>query len=772
MRKEIDHRAVLAKSPPGERSLLEHLQDCLQIFAQVKTVLPGLPQCAGEPQYWDMLFISVYLHDWGKACSGFQKQLQPDAPLWGERHERVSAAFAEFLKTGEMRRRQIGRAVLGHHKTYDKLRERWIKEQAANDERTNLAYIYGDTSSFAGRVQELSKDYIRFLREALPLVAAQFHPENRLVFGKGSFEPLQDPYAVFLPDWFASPPASEETAFWIEMLLGGALRLCDHLGSARITSIPVFIPENFAFLERFQPHQHQAACWQTGSSLFLTAPTGSGKTEAALGWMRRQLQQQQGRIFYVLPYTASINAMQKRLARAFTPETAFQDSPLVGLLHGKARLHLLSAFEEHSAKIEGHVRDLVQILRKMQHPLKIVTPFQILKHAFGVRGFEIGLAELAGSILIFDEIHAYDPETFARICVLLEWLVKNLRVRVMIMTATLPKFLRNKLKAILPDSSDVHVDAAFLQRLHRHRLQLCDGGIDEQLPAIRRELAKSPQRKVMIVCNTVAAAQRIYEALQHEVFAEQRVLLHGRFNYVDRFDKEQALMEKPVRLLVGTQAVEVSLDIDFDILFTEPAPLDALLQRFGRINRHHPEQKGLCDVIVCAEGGEHDGRIYAREIVQRTLATMQPGPLDESLLQNWLDAVYPSWPEKMEKSYQQTYTAFRELLQNLYPYRDHKANEEEFEQMFDGIPVLPASLREKYEALLRAGRFIESETLLVSIRAAKFRLWSQDGLLRPHVIDLAGKLSHKIYVAGLHYDAELGLTDQPLHDTAWESQSL
>lgn len=772
MRKEIDHRTILAKSPPEARSLFEHLQDVLLIFSQLKTVLPALPLCAQESRFWDMLFISAYLHDWGKACSGFQKQLLPEAPLWGERHERISAAFAEFLQIDPVQRQQIGRAVLGHHKTYDKLRERFIREQVAADERTNLSYIHGSTATFASRVQELSKEYIRFLRDTLPQVASRFHPENHITFGKGSFEQLQDPYAVFLPGWFASPPASKETAFWLEMLLGGALRLCDHLGSARIPNIPFFVSKNFAFLERMQPHRHQAASWQIDSHLFLTAPTGSGKTEAALGWMRRQLQLQQGRIFYILPYTASINAMQKRLARTFTPETAFQDSPLVGLLHGKARLHLLSAFEEHSARIEGRVRDLMQVLRKMQHPLKIVTPFQILKHAFGVRGFEIGLAELAGSILIFDEIHAYDPETFARICVLLEWLVKNLHVRVMIMTATLPQFLRNKLKAILPDSSDIQVDDAVLQRLRRHRLQLCNGGIDEQLPAIRRELAKSPRRKVMVVCNTVAAAQRIYAELQNEVPADQRVLLHGRFNYGDRFVKEQTLMEKPVHLLVGTQAVEVSLDIDFDILFTEPAPLDALLQRFGRVNRHHPEQKGLCDVIVCAEGGEHDGRIYAREIVQRTLATMQPGPLNESLLQDWLDAVYPSWPEKMEESYQQTYTAFRELLQDLYPYRDHKANEEEFEQLFDGIPVLPAALRENYEALLRAGRFIESETLLVSIRAGQFRLWSQDGLLRPHVIDLDKEFNHKVYVADLHYDAEIGLTNQPLRGTAWESQIL
>ena len=79
-------------------------------------------------------------------------------------------------------------------------------------------------------------------------------------------------------------------------------------------------------------------------------------------------------------------------------------------------------------------------------------------------------------------------------------------------------------------------------------------------------------------------------------------------------------------LLVGTQAVEVSLDIDFDCLFSEPAPIDALIQRFGRINRKG--RKGICDVCICKEGGENDPFIYSRDKVERTLNAFMSGITD------------------------------------------------------------------------------------------------------------------------------------------------
>ena len=103
---------------------------------------------------------------------------------------------------------------------------------------------------------------------------------------------------------------------------------------------------------------------------------------------------------------------------------------------------------------------------------------------------------------------------------------------------------------------------------------------------------------VMVVCNTVKQAQDVFQELQH--VTDNAKLLHSRFILRDRERIEGEL--KDANLLVGTQAVEVSLDIDFDCLFTEPAPIDALIQRFGRINRKG--KKGICDVHICQEGGE------------------------------------------------------------------------------------------------------------------------------------------------------------------------
>ena len=87
----------------------------------------------------------------------------------------------------------------------------------------------------------------------------------------------------------------------------------------------------------------------------------------------------------------------------------------------------------------------------------------------------------------------------------------------------------------------------------------------------------------MVVCNTVKQAQNVFKELQEIVADDKAKLLHSRFILRDRERIEKELED--ANLLVGTQAVEVSLDIDFDCLFTEPAPIDALIQRFGRINR-------------------------------------------------------------------------------------------------------------------------------------------------------------------------------------------
>lgn len=108
--------------------------------------------------------------------------------------------------------------------------------------------------------------------------------------------------------------------------------------------------------------------------------------------------------------------------------------------------------------------------------------------------------------------------------------------------------------------------------------------------------ARSNQ-SVLVCCNTVRRAQTAYAALKNDLEKNgiEVILLHGRFNARDRLEKEKTVnaatgsrsAERRPVVLVATQVVEVILDIDLDVIYTDPAPLEALIQRFGRVNRRH-----------------------------------------------------------------------------------------------------------------------------------------------------------------------------------------
>lgn len=221
-----------------------------------------------------------------------------------------------------------------------------------------------------------------------------------------------------------------------------------------------------------------------------------------------------------------------------------------------------------------------------------------------------------------------------------------------------------------------------------------------ELEEIQQRLEQG--QKVLVVCNTVAMAQLAYQALK----AERKVLLHGTFTERDRYRHERELQQEWVDLLVGTQAIEVSLDIDYDCIYTEPAPLDALIQRFGRVNRKR--EKIICDCIVFEERNKADWFIYRNEqVITRTLEKLrqmageQEGIVREVFWQEAMDYVYPDWEESEKKDYEQTvrlleYTVFHELAPLDYSER----KEEEFKEQFAGVQVLPAVLCSEYQQLL------------------------------------------------------------------------
>ncbi len=756
---------VLAKS--DGKSLLAHIEDCLQVYQALCRALPVIPSLVGLEDFFDLLFCTVYFHDWGKAHKEFQKLLKGQNSHWmRRRHEIFSVPFVEMLPLAPHQKELISQCILGHHKDFDQLvyndlSDREVAEYAKNLALNNLTVNPFDFQENLQRQLEVL--YLVELKKRLQDCYNRYvHRPRQFILTPVDFASQENPIRKYARPYLQRGADPADKTYWQQMLLLGCTKICDQLGSAEVKDLPTLSPQSFCFLDKFEsrwfPHQKQ--CGDIDGHLFLLAPTGSGKTEAALRWVRKQLQGgHQGRVFYVLPYTASINAMHQRLIKDFEEEGARPGRTVyVGVRHGKIDQYLAQYLEDQSndpLESQTTLKKLKDLHRQMVHPLKVVTPFQILKYCYGVKGFEMGFSELAGAMLIFDEIHAYDSQTFAQISASLNWLRQHLKIRVLVMTATLPAFMLQELVDALGRAEIVRADQELLEKFTRHCVYLHDGNIFARVPAIKENLAKG--LKVIVVCNTVARAQEMFRRLKEGVAENKSVLLHSRFIAEHRFAKERALGNDEVILLVGTQAIEVSLDIDFDLMFTEPAPLDALIQRFGRINRRR--RKGICPVHVCRQGGEHDHYIYPPDNVARTLQILEGVTvLQEKELPHLLDEVYPDWPDRIK--YEETKQGFAESLNRLKPFRSHQEEEESFYKKFTGISVIPVCYQLDYENAIAEYEFLKAESLSINLHIATFIRLLKAGLIEKDTAvykKKAGSCNIKYWLIKCNYDPQLGL---------------
>lgn len=379
---------------------------------------------------------------------------------------------------------------------------------------------------------------------------------------------------------------------------------------------------------------------------------------------------------------------------------------------------------------------------------------------YGLNGFEKGLVEWSGAYFIIDEIHAYDARTFAQLIVLLHFAVNQLDVRVHVMTATLPTYMKKELFEVLPSCYNVVANQELYARLIRHKIVFKEGTLLDNIYFMQECIDKG--LKVLVVCNTVDDAQYVFQSLD----SENKVLLHGRFCAKDRNDKELLLKESDIRLLVGTQAIEVSLDIDFDVLFTSPAPIDALVQRFGRINRKC--KKDICPCFIFRESGEKDHFIYKnKEVIARTIYAFDMivannnGVIKEDILQKYIDYVYPDWAEEDKIDYEDTKRIFEKFIsEEMAPLEYSEQKEEDYYKQFDGYKVLPISLSEEYQQYLLDYAFVKAESLLVSVSTNRLRSLFDSGQAewKSFAYPVKDSIEHKKeLVVRIPYTSELGL---------------
>ncbi|MBD3419098.1 MAG: CRISPR-associated helicase Cas3' [Chitinivibrionales bacterium] len=393
--------------------------------------------------------------------------------------------------------------------------------------------------------------------------------------------------------------------------------------------------------------------------------TGSGKTEAALTLAQRIMKNGDADGLYIgLPTMATANAMYERMQSAYEKIFESYEKPSLVLAHGKR--HLSEKFvntvnckaqavgqnygdeENASAYCNSWIADNRK--KALLADIGVGTIDQAVMAILPARHQSLRMTGLYRKILIIDEVHAYDAYVEHLLGVLLEAHARN-GGSAILLSATIPEKIRKKLS----DSFKAGINSEGIEiKSHRNKFPLitrisksgerCWDDFENKEERKKTNISFSSEideiyRKIITesnsgscVCwirNTVNDAKKAYLALIHRGVASKDIsLFHSRFAMADRtrienealhlFGKNSGKKQREGRILISTQVVEQSLDLDFDFMVTDLAPIDLLIQRAGRIQRHRRNLKGdiLFDKEATDERGNAEILIFAPKFAE------------------------------------------------------------------------------------------------------------------------------------------------------------
>jgi CRISPR-associated endonuclease/helicase Cas3 len=642
-----------------------------------------------------LLAFWTSLHDLGKATPSFQAKHAPTKDLLESRgysfpdlpkgdvchHSLLSQwileDFAAELDISPLGRfNQFRFAIGGHHGTFHTNQRR--------ESSANVSENLGDA-----RWEHTRRELFLSLRD---LFTPPSLPEMKLSqTDRNAFFNLLTGFFV-TADWISSqddlfqyhPEIVSLEEYWqkSQTLAEEALRRTGWVGWQPDGTCP-----EFSDMFGFSPHPLQKTILKYAEKLkgpflmIIEAPTGCGKTEAALMAGDRSIQSGKLRGCYIaMPTQATSNQMFGRTRAFLEKRYPGQDHINLQLVHGSAilnqdfqQLRLSAVSDEESDRNrteDGNVNAMEWFLprkRTLLAPFGVGTVDQTFTSVLRAKHHFLRLFGLSRKMVIFDEVHAYDTYMTEIFCRLLAWL-RAMGSPVIVLSATLPQETRLELlKAYQPQVKFVTTEADY------PRLSINDGQAVYTISLDKfsgrkvhlKEIRYDPQKWIAdlrgilcdggcaaVICNTVDRAQEVYQQIRDAGLVDDSdlFLLHARMPFcwrkqreddiLQRFGKREHPEARPRRgIVVATQVIEQSLDLDFDLLITDLAPVDLLIQRIGRLQRHTGSEKapvrpaGLSEAncwVCCPEPVEDalpvfgsDQCVYVPAILQRTYFVLE-----------------------------------------------------------------------------------------------------------------------------------------------------
>ncbi|MDE0636823.1 MAG: CRISPR-associated helicase Cas3' [Candidatus Poribacteria bacterium] len=690
------------------QTLQGHIQDCLTVCDEIIARRePFLRQfCKRFGWNWEevrqALRFAVWCHDVGKSSDEWQDYIRkPEDDRWKYKITHALPSFGVGLWTLQPRRFPNDEpiyaallSVLAHH---GQLHKDAFRENNLQLKNVTLPADYID-AHFSLFQQKHGFNLKTWQSNTLSLVDACKFVEklkyavdvNRSLQFKVLYSLMlnvlttSDSYASKNAPYGGSPENPREHHL-IREKLSSVENEFPFYNNILLKELP-FVPKDS------KPNEMQCEIVQQDSErIILNAGCGEGKTAAALLFAQKLLKENRiDRIIFTLPTKFTAN----NLSRDLTDKKKYAiPEELVGITHGDAseflRQSLYETENQHGVQEndedETHNLIMAQVFENSIYakPITISTVDHLIMSLYhGYKYADKAFSNVASSLVVFDEVHYYEKHTMGAIAETMRRLTE-LQIPHLVMTATIPCAVRKKLDTLGTNQPYTFQRAPAvigktaepknpfeIKRLNDTLIDEDDGSVSDELLGL---VQQNIDRRQIIFVNQVARAKKIYQTLSESGFDENLICYHSGFISKHRNEKEKiirALFKKSEDrkeadinalecrnfyntepcILVSTQVSELSLDISADVMYSEIAPIDSIVQRGGRLHRkgEYPHDNGYVHRMYIAPPykSENASLPYEQDILQSSWKVFG----QDYTFQNacvWVNDVYPESPPLM-----------------------------------------------------------------------------------------------------------------------------
>lgn len=586
--------------------------------------------------------IIGYAHDFGKYTIFFQEHLHGRGQgTEKSKHGYISAIFGVYVY-----RKIIGEddsvlplcifsSILSHH---GDIKNFWDKEylparlrEIGKDEYlgVKLAVLEEQRANMEENLETIVQDYrtIEWDEVVRSFLIEKNAIQDTLLYLKGiSIDFIDDP---------------NEQGYFLHQLLYSCLIAADKMSAAQVNPVQdkklpfekleaarqAFLsgrkPGNLDEIRAqiFQQVQSKIeGSFQQGNFFSITAPTGTGKTLTGF-FTAKKLQEllgNQHKIIYSLPFTAIIDQNYQVIADLHANEDDFLRNESLYLI----KHHHLTTME-YKNELEDYRFDQAELLVENWDSGVIVTTFvQLLQTLVGqsnrmLKKYHV----LAKSIVLLDEVQAIPVHYYALVNFVFQKITELYDCKIILMTATKPVFFDGTIE-LLEDNEQ------FFRQMNRTILHInltpvSLEGFCQWFLAMRNE-----EKSYLIVVNTIAQSLAIYDYLRAKVEQDNLYYLSTNLLPIHRRETLDKIVDKlnnkEKMILVSTQVVEAGVDVDFDVVIRDIAPIDSIIQCAGRCNRNAAVIPGEVHVVYMKDKPKSYGSmVYSENTIHVTKKTLE-----------------------------------------------------------------------------------------------------------------------------------------------------